>query len=188
MTKHKNTEQELAKRLLNKDRLSWKELYSGYSGYLSAVCFRYISEKEDVKDILQNSFVNMFHGIEQFEYRGEGSLKAWASKIAINETLKLIKSRKKSELLYTDFESIEIAEEEPDLENIPAQKIHDMISKLPMGYRTVFNLFVFEQKTHKEIASMLGIAENSSASQFHRAKNLLAKQIREYKSFKADAI
>jgi RNA polymerase sigma factor (sigma-70 family) len=186
MTENKNTEQELFKRLLKKDRLSWKELYSGYSRYLTAVCSRYISEKEDVKDILQNSFIKMFNGIESFDYRGEGALKAWATRIVVNEALKLLREQKKFQ--FADFETMEIADEEPDFENISTQKIHDMICELPVGYRTVFNLFVFEQKTHKEIASILGIAENSSASQFHRAKNILAKRIREYKTLKADAI
>lgn len=188
MTKNYNTEQELFKRLLNKDRLSWKELYSLYSGYLTAVCSRYISEKEDIKDILQNSFIKMFHGIESFEYRGEGALKAWASRIVVNEALKLLKEQKKFETKSFDFESLEEENEEPDFDFISIQIIHDMICELPVGYRTVFNLFVFEQKTHKEIAHILGIAENSSASQFHRAKNILAKKIKEYKSLKADAI
>ncbi len=188
MPKTVNTEYELAKRLLNKDRLSWKELYSEYSGYLSAVCYRYISEKEDVKDILQNSFIKMFNGIETFEYRGTGSLKAWASKIVVNEALKVLREQKKLDMKTTDFDTIEISDEEPDLEYIPTTKIHEMISELPVGYRTVFNLFVFEQKTHKEIAQILEIAENSSASQFHRAKNILARKIREYKSFKMEAV
>lgn len=70
---------------------------------------------------------------------------------------------------------------EPDFEDIPTTAILEMISSLPVGYRTVFNLYVFEEKSHKEIASMLNIAENSSASQFHRAKRLLVKEIEKYR-------
>ncbi|HNX65523.1 MAG TPA: sigma-70 region 4 domain-containing protein, partial [Bacteroidales bacterium] len=67
-------------------------------------------------------------------------------------------------------------------DDIPSSVILDMIRSLPQGYRTVFNLYVFEEKSHKEIASILNIAENSSASQFHRAKSILVKKIKEYKS------
>lgn len=75
-------------------------------------------------------------------------------------------------------------EAEPDLEEISQQEIMEMIHALPDGYRTVFNLVVFEEKSHKEIAEILGIAENSSASQFHRAKLMLARKIKEYKMSK----
>ena len=68
----------------------------------------------------------------------------------------------------------------PPLADIPQSVIHRMIRTLPTGYRTVFNLYVFEERSHREIAGMLGIAESSSASQLHRAKNMLAKRIREY--------
>ena len=82
-----------------------------------------------------------------------------------------------------DIADIEM-EEEPDLEEISQQEIIEIIRTLPDGYRTVFNLFVFEEKSHKEIAEILGIAENSSASQFHRAKLMLARKIKEYKMSK----
>jgi RNA polymerase sigma-70 factor (ECF subfamily) len=77
-----------------------------------------------------------------------------------------------------------VDEEEPNLEEIPQATIMKMIRSLPEGYRTVFNLFVFEDKSHKEIAEILGIAENSSASQFHRAKAMLVQKIKEYKMSK----
>ena len=73
-------------------------------------------------------------------------------------------------------------EDETDFEEIPASAILEMIQALPPGYRTVFNLYVFEEKSHKEIASILNITENTSASQLHRAKNILARQINEYRS------
>jgi RNA polymerase sigma-70 factor (ECF subfamily) len=77
-----------------------------------------------------------------------------------------------------------MAEEEPDLDDIPTSVILEMIRSLPVGYRTVFNLYIFENKSHKEIASILDIAENTSASQLHRAKSCLAKQISVYKTIK----
>ena len=74
------------------------------------------------------------------------------------------------------------AEDDPHVSDIPPDAIMEMLSRLPTGYRTVFNLYVFENRSHQEIAKMLGIKENSSASQLHRAKKLLAGMIREFKN------
>jgi RNA polymerase sigma-70 factor (ECF subfamily) len=71
-------------------------------------------------------------------------------------------------------------EDDPPISDIPPDEIQKMVSQLPMGYRTIFNLYIFENKSHQEIASLLGIKEQSSASQLSRAKNLLAKMIRDY--------
>lgn len=180
-----NKEQILVKHLLEKEEVAWKELFGAYSGNLTYVCSRYITEKEDVHDVLQNSFIKMFRSITSFEYRGSGSLKAWMTRIVVNESLKYIKQN-------NDFRStVEVdelpdipEEEEPDFEEIPREDIMKMIRSLPDGYRTVFNLYVFEKKSHKEIAALLGIAENSSASQFHRAKGLLVQKINEFKMSK----
>lgn len=178
-------EQILVNRLLQREETAWKELFRAYSGNLTYVCSRYIAEKEDIHDVLQNSFIKMFRSIESFEYRGEGSLRAWISRITVNESLKHIRNK-------GDFKSfVEMDdlpdhpnEEEPDFEEIPKEDIMGLILSLPDGYRTVFNLYVFEHKSHKEIALLLGIAENSSASQFHRAKGLLVQKIKEFKMSK----
>ncbi|MBV8326990.1 sigma-70 family RNA polymerase sigma factor [Chryseobacterium sp.] len=178
-------EQILVKHLLLKEEAAWKELFGAYSGNLTYICSRYITEKEDVHDVLQNSFIKMFRSIETFEYRGSGSLKAWMTKITVNESLKHIKERAD---FKTTAEIDHLAnlpdEDEPDFEEIPRAVIMEMIRSLPDGYRTVFNLYVFEKKSHKEIAGLLSIAENSSASQFHRAKSLLVQKIKEFKMSK----
>ncbi|UZT96456.1 RNA polymerase sigma factor [Chryseobacterium fluminis] len=177
-------EQDLAKRLLSKEESAWKELFGAYSGTLTYVCSRYIVSKDDVHDVLQNSFIKMFRSIESFEYRGSGSLKAWITRIVVNESLKHIRQNPDFKMV-TDFEIPDVPdEEEPDLNEISQAAIMKMIRALPDGYRTVFNLYVFENKSHKEIAVLLGIAENSSASQFHRAKAMLAQKIKEYKMLK----
>jgi len=177
-------EQDLAKRLLSKEESAWKELFGAYSGTLTYVCSRYIISKDDVHDVLQNSFIKMFRSIDSFEYRGSGSLKAWITRIVVNESLKHIRQNPDFKMV-TDFEIPDVPdEEEPDLNEISQAAIMKMIRALPDGYRTVFNLYVFENKSHKEIAVLLGIAENSSASQFHRAKAMLAQKIKEYKMLK----
>ena len=159
-----------------------KALYDRYAGFLTAVCSRYIENKEDVKDLMQDSFIRIFSSIGSFEYRGEGSLKAWMSRIVINNTLKYIRYNIQKGMISIDEDIPDVPDEEiPEISEIPPSVIQEMIRRLPEGYRTVFNLFVFEGKSHKEIAMLLGIKENSSASQLHRAKALLAGWIREYR-------
>ncbi len=103
----------------------------------------------------------------------------------MNESLKYIRQNSdfKSTVEVEELSDIP-EEEEPDFEEIPRDDIMSMIRLLPEGYRTVFNLYVFEKKSHKEIAGLLGIAENSSASQFHRAKAMLVQKIKEFKTSK----
>jgi len=158
-----------------------KELYVRYSGYLAAVCSRYIADREQARDVLHDSFIKIFSAFGQFEYRGKGSLRAWMTRIAVNEALKSLKRRERFDPLPADRELPDTnGGDDPPLADIPQSVILEMIRALPAGYRTVFNLYVFEGRSHREIAGMLGIAESSSASQLHRAKNMLIKRIREY--------
>ena len=155
-----------------------KMLYGQYVGYLTAVCARYIPDDDEVKDILQDAFIKAFQSMDKFTWRGEGSLKAWLTRIVVNDSLKFLRRKKPVPLSATLTEPID--EEEPAFDAVPLEVIQGMIRKLPDGYRTVFNLFVFEDKSHKEIASMLGIKENSSASQLFHAKAMLARWIKDY--------
>ena len=160
------------------DRTAMKMLYDKYVGYLTAVCARYIPDDDDVKDIMQEAFIKVFKSMDKFSWRGEGSLKAWLTRIVVNDSLKALRRKKPLTLSASLAESVE--EEEPAFKDVPMDVIQGMIRKLPEGYRTVFNLFVFEDKSHKEIASLLGIKENSSASQLFHAKAMLAKWIKDY--------
>jgi len=183
MIKEGGTEEELLQKIRRGDIIAMKELYYDYSGYLTAVCSRYIVNRDDVRDVLQESFIKIFNSINKFEYRGSGTLKAWMTRITVNESLKHLKNNERLEMITPTWDLPEIVEEDdPDFDDIPTSVILDMIRSLPPGYRTVFNLYVFEKKSHKEIASILKIAENSSASQLHRAKNILAEKIKEYES------
>ena len=167
----------MVRRVRGRDKTAMKMLYDRYAGYLTAVCGRYIQDDDEVKDILQEAFIKIFQRMDRFEYRGEGSLKAWMARIVVNDSLKTLR-RKKGLPLTGPLP--EIVDEEPDFDAVPLPVIHEMIRALPEGYRTVFNLFVFGDKSHKEIASLLGIKENSSASQLFHAKAILARRIKEY--------
>ena len=174
-------EQRLVKRLRNGENGAMQEFYTLYANHLTAVCSRYIVDRDDLKDVFQEALIHIFSHIPDFEYRGPGSLKAWASRIVVNEALDFLKAKKHNQLMLTEAD---VAEEPDDetltLSDIPPDVIQRMVRKLPIGYRTVFNLYVFENKSHSEIGRLLGIKESTSSSQYNRAKALLANMISQY--------
>ena len=172
------TELEIIKLVRSGDSSGMRCLYERYAGYLTAVCSRYVVDRSAVKDILQEAFIKIFKGLDSFDYRGEGSLKAWVTRIVVNDSLKAL--RASSRLSFVDDIPDEPEEDVQSMPEVPAKVVQEMIKALPDGYRTVFNLFVFEKKSHREIASLLGIKEDSSASQFFRARAMLAKSIKAY--------
>lgn len=178
------TERQVIERARNGDRAAVEEIYDRYSRYLSATCARFLPDQRDLKDVLQECFVKIFTSLDRFDYRGDGSLKAWMRQIVVNESLKTIRRRRKSVPIVFEERIQDVAEEEviepPDVEKVPAAAIQKMIQELPDGYRAVFNLYAMEDKSHKEIAAALGISENTSASQLHRARAILARKIKEY--------
>lgn len=177
----KDCEEELAERLRNGESKAMQDFYSLYAGGLAAVCSRYVGNDADRDDVFQECMINIMSNIGKFNYRGKGSLKAWVTRIAVNESIDFLKEKRRYEPATTDFDVPDVVEEpDPEIENIPPEVIQDMIRQLPTGYRTVFNLYVLEGKSHKEIAEMLGIKKMSSASQLHRAKNILAREINKY--------
>jgi len=144
-----------------------------------AICLRYVPDRDDVEDVMQDSFVKIYASLDGFDYRGEGSLKSYISRIVANEALDFV--RRSSRYVFTD--SIpEVAEDtDTDIDDIPNDVLLGMIGQLPTGYRLVLNMYVFENKSHNEIAEQFGIAAGTSASQYHRAKKMLARMINEYK-------
>ena len=175
-----NEEQRLVKRLQEGDKTAAREFYTRYGGSLAGVCVRYIADEEDVKDVIQNALVHIFSHITDFKYRGNGSLEAWVVRIAVNESLKFLRTKVQYELLQPDYDIIDDSEDDPSVRDIPPDILREMLNRLPTGYRTVLNLYVFEGKSHQEIARLLGIKKDSSASQLLRAKSLLAQMIRKY--------
>lgn len=154
------------------NRRAMQHLYSLTIRYLTAVCQRYIVNEDDVKDVLQEGYVKIFMNIGTFQQREEGSVLSWMTRIVVNESLMFI--RKKEHGAFIDIcEDIPDFEEELEVEKFTPDDIHRAIMQLPTGYRTVLNLYVFEDKSHKEIAQILGIKESSSASQLNRAKKMI---------------
>lgn len=175
-----NEEQRLVKRLQEGDKTAAREFYTRYGGSLSGVCVRYIADEEDVKDVIQNALVHIFSHITDFKYRGSGSMEAWVVRIAVNESLKFLRTKVQYELLQPDYDVIDDSYDDLSVCDIPSDILRKMLNRLPTGYRTVLNLYVFEGKSHQEIARLLGIKKDSSASQLLRAKSMLAQMIRKY--------
>ena len=176
-----NDEQRLAEQIRNGDNGAMQAFCSLYVPHLKAVCTRYIVDQEDARDVLQETLISIITNITDFKYRGAGSLQAWATRIAVNESLNFIRDNHHHELTLLKQHIDDVAEEEdPPIEDIPPEVIQQMVRQLPTGYRTVLNLFVFENKSHQEIARLLGISISTSTSQLRKAKNMLAKMIQAY--------
>ena len=180
-----NVEQHLVKRIQDGDKSAAREFYTLYADYLAGICSRYIDDEDDLKDVFQDVLIHIFTHIGNFQYRGAGSLQAWVSKVMVNQSLKFLRTKQRHEFVQLDEDlTDELEDDEPPVSDIPPDVIQQMLSRLPVGYRTVLNLYVFEGKSHQEIARLLDIKENSSASQLHRAKRLLAKMIQQYNEHK----
>lgn len=156
-----------------------KALYNQYVDQLMLVCLRYANNKEDAKDMLMQGMVACFKSIHTLEYRGEGSLRAWLKKVMVNQCLMQLRKQKEA------FRELDSALEEqlpgqqndcPDMQ-LSVKEIMLWIHELPPGYRTVFNLYVFEDMGHKDIAAILGISESTSKTQLHKARALLQNKI-----------
>ena len=175
-------ERRLAERLRSGDNAAMSLFYACYGQRLTAVCARYIASEEDLKDVVQDTLVNIFTHIGDFSCRGPGSLYAWSVRIAVNESLKYLKRTRQYELRQMDNSVADLADEDddPPISDVPPDVIQHMISSLPTGYRTVFNLYVLEGHSHRDIARLLSISESTSTSQLLRAKRQLCKMILDY--------
>ena len=161
------------------NRQAMQTLYGQTVGYVVGVCQRYLSNQEDVRDVVQDCYLQFFQHIDGFTYKGGNSIKAWMAKVVVNKSIDLL--RQKQHWQFVDEEIPDIADEPVDLSSIKAERLHWLIRQLPTGYRTILNLYVFERKSHQEIARIMGIKPDTSASQYHRAKALLKEMILQHK-------
>jgi len=164
-------EQQLIEGCLRGDHSAQQKLYDFYSPKMYALCCRYLKDSMQAEDALVTAFTRILKKINQ--YKGVGSLEAWIKTIVIREALAII--RKNQHLRFeTDLENIDNkALLQTNSDPLEAQDLLNMISELPTGYRTVFNLYAIDGYSHKEIAEQLGISENTSKSQLSRARTYL---------------
>lgn len=162
-------------------RKAQSELYTRFAPMLYGVCLRYASSRFEAQDMLQEGFIKIFTALSSYE--SKGSFEGWMKRIVINNALNNIRSKSKQPL-FTDFSEVENLPDAPygDEEIVqPPDKetMLRLVQELPQGYRMVFNLYVFEDYSHKDIAEMAGISENTSKTQLMRARNLLQKKLSE---------
>ena len=171
--------EQLVERIRQKDQRAMSQLYQMYIEELSSVCYRYVPSESDAKDVLQNSFVKIFTSVPTIDYRDEPSFRGWMKKVVVNEALTFLKEKKKLQFMAQEIDNLDIPDDEPSTERITADELHQLISELPDGYRTVMNIYVFEGYSHKKIAESLGFTPSTSASQLYFAKRLLSKKVKE---------
>lgn len=178
------TEAALAKACAACERRAQQELYTRYSGALLAVCLRYMGDRAQAEDMLQDAFLHIFDCIDKFTYQKEGSLGSWMKQVTRNDCLQVLRKNKQIVDSLDDHPEVhEDAVESPDVSAINNMNISELIAligELPDGYRTVINLVLLDGVSHKEAASLMGINEKSSSSQLLRAKAALAKKITHY--------
>ncbi len=178
----KMTEVKLIEECRKGSETAYKMLVETYSKQMMGICYRYIGDEEIAKELLYDGFMKVFSFFHSFQYRGEGALKAWMSRIFINTALEYLRrsQNKIEEVPLDSIDDIDNIPEEVSAEMISNDEIMQMVTELPQGYRTVFNMYVVDELSHKEIALKLGINEVSSRSQLHRAKKMLADKIMDY--------
>ncbi|MEG1574492.1 MAG: RNA polymerase sigma factor [Bacteroidales bacterium] len=173
------TEQQQIEGCKSGDSKAQRSLYDTFSRKMMGVCMRYCgNNRETAMDLLQDGFVRVFTGI--VSYDGRGSLEGWIRKVIINVALDYIRTND----LLRNTEDLEfIADQDIDssaLDEISANELMEVIAELPDGFRAVFNMYVIEGYSHREIADKLGITESTSRSQLTRAKQLLQKRLKEF--------
>ena len=163
------------------DRNAQRVLYNRYAPTMYAVCLRYCKEEETAHDLLHDGFIRAFTQIGS--YKGKGSFEGWLRRIFVNLALEDYRKKKQYLRFLEEYGVHKVTEQEMlkddplEIEGVSREDLMQMIRDLPTGYRTVFNLLIFENMTHREVAEKLGIQEAASRSQFFRAKNLLRKRI-----------
>ena len=154
------------------------ELYRQYAPMLLAVCMRYVADKTEAEDILQEAFFKILRSIK--EYSGKGHFENWMKKIVVNTAITYFQ-REKKHYYHDEIESVKDYELQytlsPDKE-LDEQELYQLLAKMPEGYRMIFNMFAIEGYKHKEIADILGIEESTSKTQYLRAKNWIIKEMK----------
>lgn len=169
---------QLIQKCIDYDTQAQSELYQLFSSKLFSVCLKYSRNYAEAEDNLQDAFLTIFKKIDQYKHKG--SFEGWLKRIAINTALQRYRGQGVFEIINEDYiedESVEI-----DDEHVSIDFLLKIIQELPDRYRLVFNLYVLDGYSHKEIANMLNIKVGTSKSNLARARKLLIEKIEDYKA------
>lgn len=170
-------EQKIIAGCLSGEPWAQKKLYELQAPAMMSVCVRYVTDRETARDLLQDGFIKIFTKIES--YSGSGSFAGWVRRIFVTTALEYLRQKDalKQSTSIDEFSNYFENVDESVLDKISADDLLVCVSELPNGYRTVFNLYAIEGYSHAEIAEMLDINENTSRSQFMRARKILQKNV-----------
>jgi RNA polymerase sigma factor (sigma-70 family) len=179
------TESDLISGCIDGNRRMQEELYRRFSPRMYAVCLRYAGTAEEAQDILQEGFVKIFKKLTSF--RGEGSFEGWIRRIFVNTAIEHFRRKKYLQPVTEREENTLEGTYLSVLDDLAERDIMALVQQLSPGYRTVFNMYVVEGYTHKEIGDMLGISEGTSKSQLSRAKVILQEMVKKFLEEKSNA-
>ena len=177
ISNHNITENDLINGCIAGNRRIQEMLYQRFAPKMYAVCLRYSNNADDAQDLLQEGFIKVFRNLEKF--RKEGSFEGWIRRVFVNTA---IEHYRRKVNLNTISEKEERTIEDGSwniLDHLAAKDIIELVQELSPGYRSVFNMYVIEGYSHKEIGDLLGISEGTSKSQLARAKAILQKKVQE---------
>ena len=166
------SEMSLIEDCINNSSVAQRELYNRFSGILFGICYRYASCRQDAEDMLQEGFIKIFTKISSFE--NKGNFEGWMKRVMVHTCINYLKKNKKFENIISleNVYNLEV-KEESIASKLLGKQVMECLRLLPIGYRTVINLYAIEGFNHKEIGEILEIGESTSRSQFIRGKNVL---------------
>jgi len=168
----------LANKCIDGDQRAQRKLFEMYAPKMMGVCLRYMKDHAQAEDVLQDGFVKVFTKLEK--YSGNGSLEGWVRRIMVNTALDhLRKTNKFNANISMDDVDYKIESDSDALASLIEEDLLKLIQEMPNGYKTVFNMFAIEGFSHKEIGEKLGVSENTSKSQYSRAKAYLRIKVEE---------
>jgi RNA polymerase sigma-70 factor (ECF subfamily) len=171
------TEEDLIAGCIKQKASAQRALFDKYSGRMLSLCRRYVKDVLEAEGVMITAFTKIFERIEQFT--GEGNFEGWMKRIMVNESLQYLRKHKNMSLNMDIEEAHHLPNFDAMEDHLQTEDLMQMISELPVGYRTVFNLYAIEGYSHKEIAEQLNINENTSKSQLSRARVHLQKRLAE---------
>ncbi|MCB9275707.1 MAG: sigma-70 family RNA polymerase sigma factor [Lewinellaceae bacterium] len=154
-----------------------RQLYEAFKVPMFRLCLRYAGSREEAEDMLQEGFIKVFTDLQQ--YRGEGPLAGWVRRVVLNVVLQHLRRQKNTPVALDVQDIPDVPDEDTDnlFGELRARALAALVQRLPPGYRTVFNLFVMEGHSHREIADILDISESTSKSQLSKAKAMLRRML-----------
>jgi len=168
----------LIKACSNGDNKAFKKIYDKHSPTMYSICLRYMKNEDEAKDALQEGFIKVFKNIDKFTF--SGSFEGWMKRIFVHTSIEQIRKRK-NHLDVSELNSNELKlTSKIETGTMDAEKMMTLVQQLPDGYRTVFNMFIVDGYSHREISEYLGINENTSKSQLFKARKQLQEWLKDW--------